>query len=131
MMRSGADASLYDDEHDAYRESVRAHIARTVAPAYALWEEGQRIPAEALAAAAEHGYVGVSLSEEAGGLGLDDPRFPAIVAQEAMRAGAHGYALVLLSLDAALRCYHRADRLASVLTSALDAHLTAAPNGGG
>jgi alkylation response protein AidB-like acyl-CoA dehydrogenase len=73
--------------------------------------------------------------EADGGLGLDDPRFPAIVAEEAMRSGAHGYALVLLSLDdvpvRALRDSGRAACLSAVATSALDARLSAVPAGRG
>jgi acyl-CoA dehydrogenase len=91
--------ALFGDEHDSYRESVRTHLQRTVSAAAEAWDEAGAIPAEALQAAAEHGFLGAGVPEEHGGLGLDDVRFPAIVAEEAMRALAPAFALVVLSHD--------------------------------
>jgi acyl-CoA dehydrogenase len=72
---------LATDEQVAYRESVRTFL-----------ERGSDDP---LRAAAEHGFVAMGVPEEHGGLGIDDPRFAAIVMEEAMRAAQPSLALVL------------------------------------
>jgi acyl-CoA dehydrogenase len=90
---------LFDDDHESYRESVRTHLERTVVPAAEVWDAAGAVPADALRAAAEHGFTGTGIPEEHGGLGLDDIRFPAIVVAEAMRAGVPAFALVLAAHD--------------------------------
>jgi acyl-CoA dehydrogenase len=90
-----ADAPLFAPEHDDYRESFRTFLDREVKPAYRDWAKERRIPAEILGHAGEQGYLGMSVPEEHGGLGIDDPRFGAVIGDEAMRAGAPALALAL------------------------------------
>jgi len=92
-------SGLFNDEHDAFRESVRTHLERTVVGELEVWDRTKAVPREALQAAAEHGFIGTGISEEHGGLGLEDPRFAVVVAEEAARVGALGLALVLLAHD--------------------------------
>jgi len=98
-----ATPSLYHPEHDDYRQSVRTFLEREVVPAYPDWRAKRAIPRELLRFAGEHGYLGTRVPETHGGLGLDDPRFGVIVAEEAMLAGAPALALTLtLHSDVAL-----------------------------
>jgi long-chain-acyl-CoA dehydrogenase len=89
------DAPLFGPEHDDYRESFRTFCEREVKPAYGGWAGDRRIPPEIFGHAGEQGYLGMCVPEDNGGLGIDDPRFGAVIGEEAMRAGAPALALAL------------------------------------
>jgi acyl-CoA dehydrogenase len=97
--QAAARRDLFGDEHDSYRESIRTHLQRTVVGAAEQWDADAAIPPDVLRAAAEHGFIGAGAPEAHGGLGLDDPRFAAIVAEEAMLALVPAFALVVLAHD--------------------------------
>src|SRR5919198_1867708 len=86
---------LFDEEHEAFRESAATWLRRDVAPCYDEWRRAGRIPRALLRAAGEHGYLGMRVPEQHGGIGIEDPRFGIVVAAEAMAAGATDLALVL------------------------------------
>ena len=111
---SSPSAHLFEDEHLAFRESVRTFMARRVAPEYRGW---RRVPRDLLRTAAADGFLGIQVPESAGGLGIDDPRFAAIVAEEAMRAGAPGLALALIGHETAISALaaHGSEELRSCL----------------
>jgi alkylation response protein AidB-like acyl-CoA dehydrogenase len=90
-------APLLDDEHKAYRESFRTFLSRRVVPHYPRWRLEGRIPRELFRIAGEHGFLGMQVPEDHGGAGVEDPRFGAVVAEEAMRAGAPALALALIA----------------------------------
>src|SRR5262245_32754682 len=90
---------LFEDEHEALRESVRLHLEREVIPAYGEWRE-TGVPREVLREMASHQFVAASVPEDHGGAGIEDFRFGAVVAEEAMRANLTGLALMLVELDA-------------------------------
>lgn len=89
------EAPLFGPEHTDYRESFRTFLEREVKPAYGDWARDRRIPAEIFSHAGEQGYLGMAVPEEHGGLGIDDPRFGAVIGEEAMLAGAPALALAL------------------------------------
>ena len=95
MADVGSEAPLFGPEHDDYRESFRTFCEREVKPVYRGWAAERRIPAEILSHAGEQGYLGMCVPEEHGGLGIDDPRFGAVIGEEAMLAGAPALALAL------------------------------------
>ncbi|WP_354698560.1 putative acyl-CoA dehydrogenase fadE25 [Paraconexibacter sp. AEG42_29] len=135
----------FDDEHETYRESFRTHLERTVLGASEAWDEAGRIPDAVIRAAAEHGFVGVGVPEDMGGLGVDDVRYPAIIVEEAMHALVPAFALVLIAHDdiptRALRAGTPDSRRAAWLervvtaelraTSALHSRIRAASSGDG
>jgi alkylation response protein AidB-like acyl-CoA dehydrogenase len=71
--------AVFDDDH----ESFRASVARLLVAE----------PTEFLSAASKHGFVALAVPESAGGNGVEDPRFAAIVLEEAMAAGQPAIAL--------------------------------------
>jgi acyl-CoA dehydrogenase len=82
--------TIFDAEHDAFRESVRGFLEKEALPYVADWEAaGMPDPAFWVKAAA-HGFVGFEASEEHGGLGIKDFRFNAIINEEAMYLGVSG-----------------------------------------
>ena len=85
----------YNEDHEAFRDSVRKFLATEVVPVLDAWRTAGRIPGELLASAGEQGFLGTSVPEEFGGGGVDDPRFVAVLVEEAMVVGAAGLASVL------------------------------------
>ncbi|MET0953112.1 MAG: acyl-CoA dehydrogenase family protein [Aeromicrobium sp.] len=78
--------TLFEPEHEAYRASVRAFLAKHVVPHYPHWERDGIVPRELFTSAAELG-VFAAVPEEFGGAGVDDFRFNVVFAEEAARAG--------------------------------------------
>jgi alkylation response protein AidB-like acyl-CoA dehydrogenase len=86
---------IFAPEHDAFRETVRAFLAREVLPHYAQWEKDGIVSREAWRAAGKQGLLGLAVPEEYGGGGTADFRYSAVLAEEFTRAGAPGLALGL------------------------------------
>src|SRR5439155_2418428 len=80
-------AGLYEHEHDLFRESFRAFLAREVVPHAAAWERDGIVPRELFLKAGEHGFLGMAVPEELGGAGAADFRFNAVISEEATYAG--------------------------------------------
>ncbi|MFC7303554.1 acyl-CoA dehydrogenase family protein [Streptomyces monticola] len=87
--------TLYEAEHEAFRETVRTFLAKEVAPHYEQWEKDGIVSREAWLAAGKQGLLGLAVPEEYGGGGNDDFRYSAVLAEEFTRAGAAGLAVGL------------------------------------
>ncbi|NMO00421.1 acyl-CoA dehydrogenase [Gordonia sp. TBRC 11910] len=80
--------TVFEPEHEQFRESVRAFIDREVAPYSADWEKAGVVDRDVYRKAGEAGLLGFNVPEEFGGAGMsDDFRFNAIVAEELGRFG--------------------------------------------
>lgn len=79
--------TIFDDEHDHFRETVRTFIQREVTPHHERWREERQIDRGMWLAAGRADLLGVSVPEEYGGVGLDDIRFNAVLTEELARAG--------------------------------------------
>ncbi|CAA9217542.1 MAG: Acyl-CoA dehydrogenase [uncultured Blastococcus sp.] len=77
---------LFQAEHEAYRESVRAFVAKEVTPSYPSWETAGIVPRDLFAKAGELGMF-AAVPAAYGGEGVSDFRFNVIVSEEAARAG--------------------------------------------
>jgi alkylation response protein AidB-like acyl-CoA dehydrogenase len=84
--------SLFDDEHEAFRDSVSAFVAREVAQSVDDWEEATEIPRRIWRIAGDLGYLGLPAPEEFGGGGIGDYRFRVAMIEETARAGANSLA---------------------------------------
>jgi alkylation response protein AidB-like acyl-CoA dehydrogenase len=82
--------TLYDAEHEAFRETVRTFLAKEVVPHAAEWDRAGIVPREVFAAAGAQGLIGMAVPEELGGGGAPDFRFNAVLGEEVMRAGVAG-----------------------------------------
>jgi alkylation response protein AidB-like acyl-CoA dehydrogenase len=80
------DRTIFEPEHDAYRESVRAFLARDVEPDYPGWERDGVVPRGLFTRAAQLGAF-AAVPEEHGGAGVVDFRFNAVLNEEAAYAG--------------------------------------------
>ncbi|MFE6871052.1 acyl-CoA dehydrogenase family protein [Kitasatospora sp. NPDC057692] len=86
---------LFTDEHEDFRTTVRAYLAKEVLPHYDRWEKAGIVDREAWSAAGRQGLLGLAVPAEYGGGGTADFRYAAVLAEEFARAGASGLALGL------------------------------------
>ncbi|TQM11299.1 acyl-CoA dehydrogenase family protein [Pseudonocardia kunmingensis] len=82
--------SLFEVDHEAFRETVRTFVAKEIVPHHSGWEAAGVVPREMFAAAGAQGLLGMAVPEEYGGGGAPDFRFNAVLAEELMRAGVTG-----------------------------------------
>jgi alkylation response protein AidB-like acyl-CoA dehydrogenase len=87
--------TLFEDEHQAFRESFAAWVANEVSPYYMEWERAGLTPREMFASAGKYGFVGIAIPEEYGGGGSRDFRFNQVIAEELASAGIGGAGLGL------------------------------------
>jgi acyl-CoA dehydrogenase len=81
---------IFGEEHDAFRETMRAFIAREVAPYHEQWERDGVVSRDVWLAAGRAGLLGIDIDEKYGGGGNADYRYCAVMNEELARAGAHG-----------------------------------------
>ncbi len=81
--------TLFREEHDMWRESVRRFVEKEIVPLHAKWEEEGSVPRELWLKAGEAGLLCCTVPEEYGGLGLDY-LFDVVVFEELWRVGASG-----------------------------------------
>src|SRR3546814_18250107 len=86
---------VFTPEHEEFRSLVKEFLAREVAPHHEAWERNGQVDPSVYKAAAERGVLGFSVPTEYGGLGIDDFRYNAIVAEELSESGLGGPALTL------------------------------------
>ena len=84
--------TLYEADHEAFRDTVRSFVAKEIVPHDAAWNAAGIVPRELFATAAAHGLVGWAIPEEFGGGGVPDFRFNAVFLEEVWRAGVPGSA---------------------------------------
>jgi acyl-CoA dehydrogenase len=84
---------LFEDEHEALRESFARYLDAEVVSPYEEWEREGRIPREELRRLGELGFLGLAVPERFGGPGVDDFRFNAVLGEEAARRGLAAFAL--------------------------------------
>ena len=77
--------TIFEKDHEAYRETVREFLAREIEPNYEQWEADRLIDRSAWLAAGKSGIVGLAVPEEFGGSGVTDYRFRYVVAEEIAR----------------------------------------------
>jgi alkylation response protein AidB-like acyl-CoA dehydrogenase len=80
--------TLFDDDHEAFRESFRKFVEVEISPHHDDWERAGIVPRELFATAGRSGFLGMEIPEELGGGGVRDFRFNAVLDEELMRSGA-------------------------------------------
>ena len=81
---------IFTEEQDAFRDMVRAFIAKEVTPYHEQWERDGIVSRDVWLAAGRAGLLGIHLDEKYGGGGQPDYRFYVILNEELARAGASG-----------------------------------------
>ncbi|MFE6926113.1 acyl-CoA dehydrogenase family protein [Nocardia sp. NPDC057663] len=91
--------ALYEADHEAYRETVRAFLEREVAPNKDKWDEDRWIDREVYKKAAAAGVYGLEIGEEYGGSGVHDYRYRMVVCEEVSRINALSFNLTVSLQD--------------------------------
>jgi alkylation response protein AidB-like acyl-CoA dehydrogenase len=81
--------TLFREEHNMFRETVRRFVEKEIVPFHAQWEKDGIVPRELWLKAGEQGLLCCTVPVEYGGLGLDY-LFDVVVFEELWRAGASG-----------------------------------------
>ncbi len=81
--------TVYEPEHELFRESVRKFLEVEAAPFHAQWEKDGQVDRALWNKAGEQGFLAPTIPEEYGGVGVDF-RYNAIVDEEVSRAGLSG-----------------------------------------
>jgi alkylation response protein AidB-like acyl-CoA dehydrogenase len=79
---------FHDEDHEAFRSSVRQFVQRHVVPHQESWEQAGHIDPELWLAAGNQGILGLGFPEEHGGGGVDDFRYRCVVMEELAAVGA-------------------------------------------
>lgn len=74
--------TLFEPEHDLFRESYRAFLAKHVAPHHDQWEKDKIVDRGVWLEAGKQGFLGMAVPEEYGGGGNADFRYNTIVCEE-------------------------------------------------
>jgi alkylation response protein AidB-like acyl-CoA dehydrogenase len=82
--------SLYEAEHDQFRDMVRDWAEKNVAPFHAQWEKDGIVPRDVWLSGGKQGLLGFDMDEQYGGAGVNDFRYHAVLDEEMVRVGASG-----------------------------------------
>ncbi len=74
--------AIYDEDHDAFRSSVKEFLDREVVPHLEEHVAEKAIPREFWTAAGKQGFLGLEIPEEYGGSAAGDYRFNAVLTEE-------------------------------------------------
>lgn len=81
--------TLFNEEHEMFRDSLRRFLDREVAPYHAAWEEQGYVDREVWLKAGENGFLCPSIPEEYGGAGVDR-LYSVVLMEEIARINASG-----------------------------------------
>ncbi|HSP81444.1 MAG TPA: acyl-CoA dehydrogenase family protein, partial [Myxococcaceae bacterium] len=82
---------LYQEEHEAFRRTVRAVVEKELKPFAARWEEQEEFPRELFTRFAELGFLGLKYPEVHGGTEAGE-LYEAVLLEELGRCGSGGVA---------------------------------------
>ncbi|MFH8368798.1 acyl-CoA dehydrogenase family protein [Streptomyces sp. NPDC018031] len=79
--------TVFNEDHEAFRETIRDFIAAEVVPHYEEWREAGQAPRSFYKKLGELGVFGIEVPEEYGGAGETSFKFNAVITEEIARAG--------------------------------------------
>ncbi|ALC18711.1 acyl-CoA dehydrogenase family protein [Streptomyces pristinaespiralis] len=78
--------SVYNEDHEAFRGTIRDFIAKEVSPVFHEWEQAGLVPRELYYKLGDLGVFGIEVPEQFGGAGLDSYKYEAVIQEELARA---------------------------------------------
>jgi alkylation response protein AidB-like acyl-CoA dehydrogenase len=85
--------TLFDADHELFRDSVRGFIAKELAPHHEEWERAGIVDRAMFTKAGAQGFLGMAVPEEHGGGGVQDFRYNVVIAEEIQKAGVNAAGL--------------------------------------
>ncbi|MFI0896775.1 acyl-CoA dehydrogenase family protein [Streptomyces sp. NPDC020983] len=79
--------TVFNEDHEAFRETIRAFIEAEVVPVYDEWLAAGQAPRDFYRKLGELGVFGIEVPEEFGGAGEKSFKFQAVITEECARAG--------------------------------------------
>ncbi|MBO2462620.1 acyl-CoA dehydrogenase family protein [Actinomadura violacea] len=79
--------TLFNEDHEAFRETIRDFIQAEVAPVYEEWEQAGHPPRDFYNKLGELGVFGIQVPEEYGGAGETSFKYQAVISEECANAG--------------------------------------------
>jgi acyl-CoA dehydrogenase len=98
---------FFNDDHEAFRATVRRFATREIAPHAEAWDEAGRVPREVFRHAGSLGLLGIGFAAEHGGVPADR-LYKVIVQQELARGGSGGALAALMSHTISMPLVERA-----------------------
>lgn len=74
--------TLFEEDHEMFREMAAEFNTRAVAPHYAQWDQDHMMSRDLWTSAGEQGLLGLAVPEQFGGMGMNDYRFRAVLDEE-------------------------------------------------
>lgn len=87
--------TIFEPEHDLFRESFQKFLAQHVAPNHERWEEQNIVDRDVWLEAGKQGFLGMGVPEQYGGGGDRDFRYNAIIGEEIVRRQFSGLGFTL------------------------------------
>ncbi len=84
----GMRRSIFTEDHELFRQSVRTFIEREVTPNFERWDRDGIVDRELFTAAGAAGFLGMDAPEQFGGGGVEDFRYNAVISEEFAYSGA-------------------------------------------
>jgi alkylation response protein AidB-like acyl-CoA dehydrogenase len=85
--------TLFDADHELFRDSVRGFIGKELVPHHDDWERAGIVDREVFRKAGAQGFLGMAAPEALGGGGVADFRYNVVIAEEIQRAGVNAAGL--------------------------------------
>ncbi|MEU4451099.1 acyl-CoA dehydrogenase family protein [Nocardioides sp. NPDC023903] len=79
--------TIYTEDHQSFRETIRSFIEKEVSPVYDEWYEAGIVPHDFYLKLGELGVWGIQVPEEYGGAGIESFKYSAVMTEELARAG--------------------------------------------
>ena len=83
--------TLFEHEHDMFRDSYRRFVQKEIGPHTERWREQGYVDREAFRKSGEHGYLLMWADEKYGGAGIRDFRYEQVMIEENLRYGDIGF----------------------------------------
>jgi len=82
--------TIFEEEHQMFRQAVRTFVERECVPHHKQWEKDGIVPRDLWLKAGEQGFLCMDVPEEFGGGGVPDFRYAVIMTEEFTRANCTG-----------------------------------------
>ena len=85
--------TLFEADHEMFRDSVRGFIAKELVPFHEAWEAAGIVDRDVFRKAGAQGFLAMAAPEAHGGGGVQDFRYNVVIAEEIQKAGVNAAGL--------------------------------------